>query len=128
MVLPCAKPHPRDGEVLPACLIGVEKRAFELGPHALRPATDRRRSDQPGVGAPAREQPIDVVTRHQHVAVGNHDPIVSRRAPALEHVIELRVAAYLLVADEQFRAGFRALRHQRFDERNDGILFGSHAE
>jgi hypothetical protein len=53
---------------------------------------------------------------------------MARRPPALEHVVELRIAARSLVADEELRAGFRALRHQRFDERHDGVLCGSDAE
>ena len=49
-------------------------------------------------------------------------------APALEHVIELRIVAHSLVADQQLRAGGRVFRHQRFDERDDGILCGSDTE
>src|SRR5204862_2016785 len=55
----------RVGEILPARLIGIEERAFELGPYALRPAADRRRGDEPGIRAPARKQAVDVVARHQ---------------------------------------------------------------
>jgi hypothetical protein len=53
---------------------------------------------------------------------------MARRAPPFEHVIELRIAADPLVADEELGAGFRVLRHQRFDERYGGILCGSDAE
>jgi len=87
-------------DILPARLIGVEKRAFELGPDALRTAADGRRSDKPGIGAPTGEQLPYVVARHQHVAVGEHDPVMPRRAPALDHIVELRIAAHPLVADQ----------------------------
>ena len=46
----------RIGDVLPARLVGVEEGALELGPKTARPAADRRRGDEPGVLAPAREQ------------------------------------------------------------------------
>ena len=42
----------RVGAVLPARLVGVEEGAFELGPEAVRAASDRRRADQPGVRSP----------------------------------------------------------------------------
>ena len=91
----------RVDDILPARLIGVEERAFDLGPNPVRPAADRRRGDKPGIVAPAREQPLDVIARHQHIAVGDDDPVVARGAPALEDVIELGIRAHAVVADEQ---------------------------
>ena len=64
----------RVGGVLPARLIGVEEGAFDLRPESLRMAADRRRRHHAGVRPPARQQPLQVVARQQHVAVGHHDP------------------------------------------------------
>ena len=54
-----------------------------------------------------RPMSLDVVARHQHVAVGDDDPIMARRPPALEHVVELRIAARSLVADEELAPASR---------------------
>jgi hypothetical protein len=113
---------------LPARLIGIEECAFELGPDAFRLRADRRRGDKPGIGPPAGEQPLEIIGRHQHIRIGKHNPVVARRPPALEHIVKLRIAAHVLIADEEPRVGFRLLRHQRFDQRDDGVLCRSHAE
>ena len=77
--LPWAKPRPIAVRgVLPARLIGVEERAFELGPESVRPAADGRRRDDARIRPPRRKQALDIVARHQHVAVGHHDPVVGR--------------------------------------------------
>ena len=65
----------RIGEILRARLICVEECAFEFGPEALRPSADRRRANQPGLLRPRREQPLNVVGRHQNIAVGDDDPV-----------------------------------------------------
>jgi hypothetical protein len=115
-------------DILPARLIGVEKRAFELSPDALRAAADGRRSDKPSIRAPARKQLPYVVARHQHIAVGQHDPIMARRAPALDHIVELRITAHPVVADQKPRVRARMLGDQGLDQRHDGIVCGSDAE
>ena len=43
------------GRILPARLIGVEKGALDLRAERLGPRPDRRRADDAGVGAPARQ-------------------------------------------------------------------------
>jgi hypothetical protein len=86
-------------QILPARLVSVEKRAFDFGPESMRQRADRRRGDQAGVLAPAGEQPLNVIVRHQHVAVGDDDPVMRRCAPALEQVVELGIGADAVVAD-----------------------------
>jgi len=94
----------------------------------VRTAADRRRSDKPGVGAPAREQLPYVVARHQHVAVGEYDPIMARRAPALDHIVEFWIAAHPVVADQDPRIRASVLGDQSLDERHDGIVCGRDAK
>ena len=68
-------------DILPARLIGIEESAFDLGPKSVRTGADRRRRDKAGVGAPTREQPLNVVARHQYVTVSDDDPVgATRRA------------------------------------------------
>ena len=92
----------RVGEVLPARLVGVEERAFDVGPEAVRrafpPAASRRVRCR---RASMFHQPRQIVGRHQHIVVGEHDPLVRGGVPALEAVVELRVGADALVADQQ---------------------------
>ncbi|ESX28811.1 hypothetical protein X767_00800 [Mesorhizobium sp. LSJC264A00] len=87
--------------ILPARLQRVEERAFDLGPEAFRPRADRRRADKPGIGPPGRHQVLDVIPRHQHVGIRQNNPMIARRFPALDAVVELRVAADAVVADQQ---------------------------
>jgi hypothetical protein len=115
-------------QILPARLIGIEERAFDLGPDSVRPAADRRRGDEPGIRAPAREQALDIVARHQHIAVGNDDPVIVGGAPAFQHVIELRVRAHALVADQELYAGFGVLGDQVPHKRQYGIPVSGSAE
>ncbi len=109
------------GDILPARLIGVEERAFDLGPNSARPRTNGRRSDQPGIGAPACKQQPQIIRRHQYVCIGEYDPFMLRGSPPFKHVIELRIVACSLVADEQSCARVRMLGHQRMYQRNYGI-------
>ena len=118
----------RVGGVLPARLIGVEEDAFHLRPESLRMAADRRRRHHAGVRPPAREQPLHVVARHQHVAVGHHDPVVGGGAPALEHIVELRIGADALVADQEPGRDVRMLGDQAAHQRDDRIARGRRAE
>ena len=116
------------GGILEARLIGVEKGAFELGPEPDRAAADRRRADEPGVGAPCRDQALDIVGRHEHVAVGEHDPVVRGGAPALVEIVELGIVADLLVADQEPRRHAGMGRHQAPDRRHHRILRRGDAE
>ena len=102
------------GGVLPARLVGVEEGALDLGPEALRHAADRRRAQETGVGAPAGEQAVDIVGRHQHIAVGHHHPVVARGAPALDQVVELGVGGDVVATDKQARrtCGCSAIRRR----------------
>ena len=109
-------------ETLPARLVGVEKRAFELGPDAVRQTADRRRTDQPGIGPPRGQETLNIVPRHQDIAVGDHDPLMRRRAPALDDIVELRVGADAVGADDQPRAHIRMRRDETVDQRHDGIV------
>ena len=78
--------------ILPARLIGVEEGAFDLGGEGLGPRADRRSADDAGVGAPARQQALDVVARHQHVGIGDDHPVVAGRLPSLDHLLSLGLA------------------------------------
>jgi hypothetical protein len=40
---------------------------------------------------------------HQDIAVRNSDPIVRRRAPAFDDIVELRIRALVIVADQEAR-------------------------
>ena len=100
------------GDILPARLVTVEERSLDLGPQAKRPRAGRRRADHAGIGAPSRQRALDVIPRHQHVAVGHQEPAVRRRALALEHVVELGIAALSLVADQEPRRHLRIVPHQ----------------
>ena len=117
----------RIGEILPARLIGVEECAFELGPEAARPAPDRRGADDAGVAAPRGDQALDVVGRHQHIGIRDDDPPMPRRAPAFHHVVEFRIWADAVVADQQARAP-REIRDQPLDQRHHRIARRGHAE
>ena len=116
------------GGVLPARLIGVEEDAFHLRPESRRMAAHRRGRHHAGVGLPGCEQPLDVVARHQDVAVGHHDPIVGGGAPALEHVVELRVGTDALVADEEPGGDVRMLGDQAAHQTDDRVPCGCRAE
>ena len=110
------------GGELPAGLVAVQERAFQLGPQVGRARADRRRRDEPGAGRPGRKQPVDVVARQQYVAVGDDDPGVARRPPALDDVVELGVLRHAVVADQQARLDMRMLRDQPLHQRHDGVL------
>ena len=101
------------GGQLPARLMVVEERAFELGPEAAGLAADGRRGDEPGVVTPGRQQAPQVVARHQDIAVRHHDPIVLRGAPALVDVVQLWIVADRLVADEEAGADLRVVAISR---------------
>ena len=110
------------GGELPARLVAVEEGAFELGPGVGRPGADRRRGDEPGVRLPGVEQAMHVVARHQHVAVGDDDPAVAGRAPALDDVVELGVVGDAIVADQQARLHVRVLGDQPLASGTTGSL------
>ena len=50
------------------------------------------------------------------------------RTPTLEHVVQFRVRADPVVADQQLCADAGMLRHHRFDQRNDRIRGAGDAE
>ena len=91
------------GGVLPARLIGVEEGAFDLGGETLGLRADRRRADDAGAGAPAGQQALQIVARHQHVRIGDDDPGVSRSFPAFDDVVELGIGRRTFVAEEDSR-------------------------
>ena len=113
---------------MPSQLVGIEERTFELGPESLRTAAGGRRADDAGIRAPSREQALDVVARHQDVAVRHHDPVVRGPAPTLADVVELRVVADRLVADEEPRGNMRMRRDQLPHERHGGVVGARRAE
>ena len=115
-------------DILPARLEGVEEGAFHLGPEAVRARSGRGRADETGVGPPGGQEPLEVVRRHQHVGIGEHDPVVARRLPASHAVVELRVAAHLHVADDELRRDLRVRRPQPLDQGHDGIVAAGDAE
>ena len=49
----------------------------------------------------ARKQALQVVGRHQYIAVGQHNPCVARRAPTFGDVVELGVLRQAIVTDQQ---------------------------
>ena len=51
----------------------------------------------------AREQALNVVDRHQHIGIGDNHPIVARRLPSLDDIVEFGVGADPVVADQQAR-------------------------
>ncbi len=110
------------GRILPARLIGVEEGALDLGPEAVRHAADGRGAQQSGVGAPAGQQPLQVVARHQHVAVGHDDPGMRRGAPALDEIVQLGIGRERIAADEQLGVDVRILGDEAADHRHDGIV------
>ena len=122
IVLPWAKPKPSaSAGILPARLVGVEERAFDLGGEALGARADRRGADDAGVGAPARHQPLDIVARHQHVGIGDDDPVAPRRLPALDDIVELGIGADAIVADQQARRNLGMRGHRAARDRRDRI-------
>jgi len=114
--------------VLPARLIGVEEGAFEMGGEAVRAGADRRRADEAGAVAPARQQPGQIVGRHQHVGIGEDDPLVRRRLPALDAVVELGVAADGVVADQDARRPGGKSGDVLAQQGNDRVRFRCDAE
>jgi hypothetical protein len=111
----------RGGGVLPTHLIGVEEGAFKFRPEPVRTAADRRRADEAGVGSPRCEQALDVVAGHQDIAVRHDDPIIGRRPPTLADIVELRVCADGVVADQQPRGNMRMVRDESANESERGI-------
>jgi hypothetical protein len=65
---------------------------------------------------------------HQHIAVGDDDPLVAGGAPAFEHIIEFGIRAHALVADEHSGVRAGVFGYQVFDKRQDGITRGSDAK
>ena len=110
------------GRILPARLVGVEEGAFHLGPEAVRQAADGRGAQQAGVGAPAGQQALQVVARHQHVAVGHHHPGMRGGAPALDEIVQLGIGRKRIAADEQLGVDVRILGDEAADHRHDGIV------
>lgn len=100
------------GQQLPARLKTVQPGAFQFGSKAGRCRTDRRRADEAGVGAPGRKQAIEIIRRHQHIAVGNDDPVVLGRTPALDEIVHLRIGAEDVLADQQARRNARMGLHR----------------
>ena len=116
------------GGELPARLVAVQEGALQLGPQVGGTRADRRGRDEPGAGRPGRKQPVDVVARQQHIAVGDDDPGVARRPPALDDVVELGVLGHAVVADQQARLDVRMLRDQPLHQRHDRVLRGPAAQ
>jgi len=116
------------GRILPARLIGVEERALDVRPERLRPRTDRRRADDAGVGAPARQETLNVVGGHQHVGIGDDHPIVPRRLPALHDIVELGIGADPVVADQEPRGALGMGPDRAANEGSDRIVGAGEAE
>jgi hypothetical protein len=49
---------------------------------------------------PVLQQALHVVGRHQHVAVGEDNPIAAGRAPAFDEIVELGIGGDRMIADE----------------------------
>jgi hypothetical protein len=86
--------------ILPARLQRVEESAFDLRPEPVRPRADRRRADKAGVRLPCGHQMLKIVLRHKDVGIGKNDPFVTRRLPTLDAIVEFRIAADAVIADE----------------------------
>ena len=86
------------------------------------------RAHEPRAWAPANEQSRQVVGRHEHIAVGNHDPVVMRGMPALDKIVQLRIGCGAVVADKKssFYVGIRF--HQIVDYWHRSIVRGGAAE
>ena len=66
--------------------------------------------------------------RHQHIAVGDDDPRMSGNAPALGHIVQLRICADAILTDQHPDSDIRMSGHQVFDQRQYRIGCGSDAE
>jgi hypothetical protein len=73
-------------------------------------------------------QPLHIIARHQHVAVGNDDPFVTRGAPAFNDIVELGIAADAIVANEEFCGHAGMCGDQAADQRQDRVSGGGDAE
>ncbi len=114
--------------VLPAGLVRVEVGALQFGPDGLGPVADGRRADEAGVVTPRREQPLQVVARHDHVAVGDDNPFVRGPAPGLQDVVELGILRRPLVADQELRLDLRVLGDQPLHQCHHRIVGRGAAE
>ena len=121
MLLPWAKP-------MPIASAQNCQRAWK----ELRKANSRRarkpRGQTPSGGEQTRPMSgrkrtsmLEIVLRGQHVGIGEHDPLMPRRLPALETIVELGVGADRIVADQQAAAPFGLLDEERADQGNDRI-------
>ena len=118
----------RLADILPTRLESVEEGALDLGPKVSRSRPDRHGADQTRVVAPPRHELLDVVAGHEHVAVRHDDPRVAGGIPALQHIVELGVAAPALLANEQLGLHMRMFLHQAIDEPGDRIVAPLQAE
>src|SRR5262249_45596283 len=85
---PLSKAEPdRIANVLPPRLMSVEKCAFKLRPQIQWSRADGRRADESRSWSPSREQPLDVVARHQHIAVRDRDPRRGGCPPPLHDIV-----------------------------------------
>jgi hypothetical protein len=126
--LPWAKPKPNAAAAYCQRLIGIEEGAFELRPEPLRATADWRRGHDAGVRTPGREQAFDVVAWHQDIAVGHDDSIVGRGAPAFADIVQLRIFADGVVADQQPCGDMRMVGDEASNEGQRGIVGRSRAE
>src|SRR5262249_8231884 len=92
-------------ETLPACLISIEKSAFQLSPQILRHRSDWRRADKAGVLAPGGLHALQLVFRHQHIAVRHQHPVVAAGVPALDEIVEFWIGAHRRIANQKSGIG-----------------------
>ena len=93
------------GDQLPARLEGIEPGAFHLGPETVRVRSDRRRADEARILPPAFVKLFEIVRRHQDVAVRHDPPRMASGPPTLHEIVELRIDADAVIADEEPRVG-----------------------
>jgi len=91
-------------------------------------AAYRRRADEAGIGLPRGEQALDVILRHQHVGIGDHDERMRRGAPPLDAIVELRIDADAVVADEKLRRDAGMGGDELAHHRHHRVAPGRHAE
>ena len=71
---------------------------------------------------------LNVVDRHQHIGIGDDHPIVARRLPSLDDIVEFGVGADPVIADQQARRALGIGRDRVAHQGCDRIIAAGEAE
>src|SRR3974390_358168 len=71
---------------------------------------------------------LQLVCRHQYVAINHQHPVVVARLPSLYEIVELRIGARRRVADQEFGVNLWMFCNEASYERDDRIVGIGHAK